>query len=380
MAASKSREKATAEFVACVVGLSRGPGEPFSSYCGIGKSCLCYRFVYPEFDDYVDSHESIFALHEFESYAINNDHFLYWGSIVKHFPIKGSKTLHAAVKVHVIEQTVFYQDETSIPFPKSGRYVKRILGSIESPGKVSYKSRDDLDTSSEAHQYPPKINKVPRGYMVVVDVSQIGSKFDAQLQRAEEVLEYLAKHKQKYIIVVSKRDDSNPNSLRCAHELRRKYHTVVIETSASGNINVRDAFRLLAQKVFKKSPEISDSICSYEEAHHHSLKARSQVKRAFQLFLEEDVTDSEDQLHCIQDSQEFKECRKLTGMFDTGWLFATHILQLHNEAFSSSNSLDTRQVYLEKFVKQRLDLSTYTLHLKRFVLLMCCSYNMVPAI
>ena len=367
--------KANAEFVACVVGLSRGASEAFSSHSGVGKSCLCYRFFYPEFDDYVDDHQSILALHEFESSIINRDHFLYWGSVFKHFPVKGSKSgSHAIIQVHVIEQTVFYQDETSQPFPNCGNYRKRIVSSLESPGKLSYKSRKDLDASSDTstQQYPSKkLSKMPRGYMVVVDVSLTGSMFDAQLQRVEQVLEYLTKHKHKFIIVVSKRDtkNSDPNSLRCAHELKRKYHAILVETSASGNINVRNAFRLLAHKVLKKSPEISDSVTSFEDAQHNALKARGYVKRNFQEFLKRWVTDSEEQLHCLSERNEFKECKKLTGRFDTGWLFATHILQLRNESYSNidDNQAVTRREYLEKFIKERPDLSNYSQHLKRYV-------------
>lgn len=372
MAAAKGREmKASAEFVACVVGLSRGDGEAFSSYSGMGKSCLCYRFVYPGFDEYVDNHQSILALHEFESPVINRDHFLYWGSVFKHFPVKGSKSgsQYAIIQVHVIEHTVFYQDETSQPFPNFGSYRKRIIGSLESPGKVSYKSRDELDVSSDTQQYPSKkLSRLPKGYMVVVDVSQIGSAFDAQLQRAEQILDYLTKHKQKFIIVTSKRDDSNSNSLRCAQDLKRKYHAILVETSASGNVNIRDAFRLLAHKVLKKS-EISDSINSFVDAQQNALKTRSYAKRAFQEFLEEQVVDPKEQLHGLYESSEFRECKQLTGTFDTGWLFATHILKLFNEEYSSKEDSQavTRQEYLENVVKERPDLSTYSHHLKRFV-------------
>ena len=371
MAASSKKpathEKVHAEFVANVIGLSRGPEEPFFSREGIGKSCLCYRFVYPGVDDYVDDHLSIAALHEFEGYAINNDHFLYWGSIVKHFPVKSAKGMYAAIKLHIIEHTVIYQDETSLPFPNSERYHKRVLGSIESPGKLSYRSRNDIEALHDMQQYPSKLSKLPRGYMVVVDVSQEGSEFEAQLQRADELLEYLAKHKQKFIIVATKRDNGDVNSIRRAQDLKRKHHTLLIETSASGNINIRDAFRLLAHKVLKKSPEIIDSVPSFDVAHDHSLKARGNVKRVFQMFLSETVTDSSEQLHCIQDSREFQDCKKLTGIYDTGWLFATHILQLHNESYSSTENTVTREEFLEKFIKERSDLSTYSQHLKRFV-------------
>ena len=361
--------KASAEFVACVVGLSRGDGEPFSSYSGTGKSCLCYRFIYPGVDKYVDNHESILALHEFESQPINRDHFLYWGSVFKHFPVKSSSK-YTIIQVHVIEHTVFYQDETSQPFPNCGNYRKRIIGSLESPGKVSYKSRDELDGSSGTQQYPSKkLNKVPKGYMVIIDVSQIGTAFDAQLQRAEQTLDYLAKHKQKFIIVASKHDDSNPNSLRCAQDLRKKYHTILVETSASGNINIRDAFRLLAHKVLKKS-DISDSINSFADSQQNALKVRSHAKRAFREFLEEQVVDPIEQLSDLYGHNEFRECKRLAGKFDTGWLFATHILQLYNEEYSSKEDADravTRREYLENIVKERPDLFTYSHHLKRFV-------------
>lgn len=371
MAAAKGREmKANAELVACVVSLSRGDGEPFSSYNGVGKSCLCYRFVHPGFDDYVDNHQSILALHEFESQAINRDHFLYWGSVFKHFPVKGSKTgPYAIIQVHVIEHTVFYQDETSQPFPNFGNYRKRIIGSLESPGKVSYKSRDELDVSSDTQQYPSKkLNKLPKGYMVILDVSQIEDMFDAQLKRTEQILDYLTKHKQKFIIVASKRDNSCPNSMRRAQELKKKYHTILVETSAGGNINVRDAFRLLAHKVLKK-PDISDSIKSFEEAQQNALNARTYAKRAFKEFLEEQVVDPKEQLHHMNESSEFRECKKLTGKFDTGWLFATHIVQLYNEEYSSNETNQTvsRREYLEQIVKERPDLSPYSHHLKRFV-------------
>lgn len=364
MAASKRREKA-AEFVACVVGLSRGPEEAFSSHEGVGKSCLCYRFVYPRLDDYVDDHQSLLALHEFQSNVINNNHFLYWGSVIKHFPVKGSKTLHATVQVHVIEHTVFYQDETSQPFPNSHHYLKRITGSLESPGKVSYKSRGDIGTFDDVQQYPSKLNKLPKGYMVALDISQVKSDFEVQMRRVEQLLEYLMKHKQKYIIVVTKRDNCN-SSLRRVYELKNKYHTLLIETSASGSINVRDAFRLLAHKVFKRSPEISDSVTSFEDAQLQRLKAKGYAKRTFQSFLKDQITDPKEQLHSVLESSESKKCMELNGRFDTGWLFATHVLQLQNESYSSNIPI-TRQEFLNDFIEQRPDLASYSHHLKRFV-------------
>ena len=268
------------ELVACVVGLSRTEGEDFTEHEGVGKSCLCYRFFYSNSDSDVnaDDHKSLFALHEFSSPVINSTHFLYWGSQLQSYnTTKGSKSSSlssAKVKFHVIEQTVFYRDETSKPFLSSSnpdsieQYARRITGSIESPGKLSYKSCNDIESNSDKKEYPSRISsRVPRGFLVVLDVSLSGDEFEAQLKRAEHVLGHLMKQKQKYIVVATKRDNCNMDSLESAQKLKRKYHTQLIETSANRNINVHDAFRVLASKTLhKKLPGISDNVPAFEEA------------------------------------------------------------------------------------------------------------------
>lgn len=278
------------ELVACVVGLSRSQGESFTERQGIGKSCLCCRFVHPDFEDYTDQHQSLLALHEFTNPVINNVHFLYWGTMDRDLPTKYTeKTL--PVKFHIIEQTVFYQDETSQPFSNSttpdsvDQYTKRITGSIECPGKLSYTSRNDIEIQcGQKQQYPARLSRLPRGFMVVIDVSLKGDDFTKQLSRVELILEHLMKQKQKYIIVATKRDECNMESLEQAQKLKRKYRTLLIETSASKNINVGDAFRLIAWKFLnKKAQGVSDTVPDYEDptapsvtdrpkADHHSKR------------------------------------------------------------------------------------------------------------
>ena len=362
------------EFVACVVGLSRGRGENFNKHQGIGKSCLCYRFMYPGFDDYTDDHQSLLALHEFENAVFNNVHFLYWGSVVKRFSMKASEK-HAQIQFHVVEHTVFYQDVTSQPFtiitkPDSlDHYIKRITGPIESAGKFSYKSRNDTDYS-QRQQYPSGLSRLPRGFMVVLDVSLADNEFEVQYKRAEQLLEHLMKHKRKYIIVATKRDNYDFDSLERAHELKRKYRTQLIETSANGNLNVYDAFRLLACKALHKKPHgLNDNVPTYEDAAHHILKAKGHVKRAFQTFLTKRITDSDERLHSVEGNEEYQECNMLIGKFETNRLFAVHALQLHNEKISSYAGVlenpDMRQEFLEEFVDQRSDLTAYSQYLKK---------------
>ena len=64
-----------------VIGLSGGEKEKGSM--GVGKSCLCNRFVQPLADDYSVDHISVFSQSDFSGRVVNNDHFLYWGDIVK---------------------------------------------------------------------------------------------------------------------------------------------------------------------------------------------------------------------------------------------------------------------------------------------------------
>ena len=51
--------------------------------CGVGKSCLCNRFVREDADDYYPDHTSVLSQSDFGGRIVNNDHFLYWGEITK---------------------------------------------------------------------------------------------------------------------------------------------------------------------------------------------------------------------------------------------------------------------------------------------------------
>ncbi|KYO43813.1 rho GTPase-activating protein 35 [Alligator mississippiensis] len=63
-----------------VVGLSGTEKE--KGQCGIGKSCLCNRFVRPSADDFHLDHTSVLSTSDFGGRVVNNDHFLYWGEVL----------------------------------------------------------------------------------------------------------------------------------------------------------------------------------------------------------------------------------------------------------------------------------------------------------
>lgn len=360
----------------CVLGLSREKGEHFIQRSGIGKSCFCYRFMHPGYDEYIADHPSLLALHEFENQQINNIHFLYWGTTIKNFPLHGGPK-QQRIEFHVVEHTVFYQDVTSQPFtiitkPDSlDYYIRRATGQIESPGKVSYKSRDTMSFQEHACQmYPSGISGWPRGFIVVIDVSQTGPAFNSQIARAEKILEYLMKHKRKFVIAITKRDIMDPTSLDRVHNLKKKYKTQVFETSANGNLNISETFRYIASKVLQKKVQgISDQIPTYEQAAHNLLTQKGRARRSFMSFLKKRVVSSDERLNALERMEEYKDCTCVVGKFETDRVFAEHLLEVHNkkvELYAGvKENPELRLEFLEDFLDQRTDLAIYSESLRR---------------
>ena len=363
--------------VVCVLGLSRAKGERFSRQSGIGKSCLCYRFMHPGHDDYIDEHSSLLALHEFENPVINSVHFLYWGSTTKRYPIHGGPK-EQRIQFHVIEQTVFYQDVTSKPFKSLTKpdnleyYIRRVTTHIESPGKVSYKSRDTIALRQEYvwQAYPMGISGLPRGYIVVIDVSQNGADFDRQIARAERIMEYFLKHKRKFVIVATKRDVFVPASMNKVQRLKRKYETQVFATSASANLNISDAFRFIACKVLRKDVRgVSDCIVTYEEAARQLLYQKVGARRIFRNYLQKMVVNSDERVNVLENTEEYKDCIHVLGKFEADMHFADHLIEVHSEKMKSYAVVQENPQllleFLEDFVDQRTDLALYSQRLRR---------------
>lgn len=147
-----------------VVGLSGT--EKDKGQAGVGKSCLCNRFMRSLADDYSVDHISvlsqvpysvppenftsdffvwlIFPLNlqtDFSGRVVNNDHFLYWGDIVKATE-EGQEILF-----QVIEQTEFIDDASFQPF-KGGKmepYTKRCSNTkLTSAEKLMYICKNQL--------------------------------------------------------------------------------------------------------------------------------------------------------------------------------------------------------------------------------------------
>ncbi|WAR01964.1 RHG35-like protein, partial [Mya arenaria] len=94
-------------FNVSVIGLSGTEKE--KGQFGVGKSCLCNRFIHSDADNYHLEHISVLSQSDFGGRVINNDHFLYWGEVTK--TDEGNN-----FTFHVIEQTEFIDDVSFQPF------------------------------------------------------------------------------------------------------------------------------------------------------------------------------------------------------------------------------------------------------------------------
>lgn len=363
-----------------VLGLTRARGQLFNEAAGVGKSCVCFRFMHPAYDDYIEQHPSLLALHEFESDVIKSQHSLYWGCTTECYPAKGRDVI---IQFHVVEQTVFYQDITSQPFTIVTKpdgveaYSRRVCASSGdvSAGKLSYKTRDGislLDDDYRRQPFPLSASKLPRGFLVVLDVSQEDEAFDRQLERAEQLLEYLHKHKRKFIIVATKRDYFNPNSLEKLYSVRKKYKTQIIETSSSANLNISNAFRLIAHKVLhKKVQGLSDHVTSYEEAAQMALVQKGAERNSFRNFLRKRVLNPDETISELEYSEQCKTSVKALGKFETEKIYAEHVLEVYNGKVGSYPGVlgdaELRVEFLEDFIDQREDLKMYSHNLKRWI-------------
>ena len=359
--------------VVSVLGLSRLDGEDFSSHNGLGKSCLCYRFMYPGYDDYIEEldHRSLLALYEFES-DVYRDNFLYWGSKTKTYNAKGSSQ---KVQFEVLEHTVFYEDITEKPFKTKDcvwnldGYIKAATnrGALQgSRSKVSYQNSALICQPEEykSVQFPfSSIEKHPRGFLLAVDVSDSGATFDARLRATGNMITQLTKRKLKFVVAATKRDEACLTSLEKVNELARQGKFPFIECSAKSNVNVSETFEMIAAQVLGKSaPGLTTHVRLYHDSERKTLRRLTKARLQFSKYLKKRVTQSRERLKAIECTKEYKICRLFHGKFETDKMFAEHVLLLRDKEVDSfvgvkNAAIDLRKKFLEDYVAERTDLS-----------------------
>ena len=292
-----------------------------ATFHGVGKSCLCNRFVRPE--AYSESeHSSLMGEDSWLSNSVfNGDHFIYWGAANKH--------LHDGTKVRfqVVEHTEFYSDPSSnggklVALPSAQDYLSR-ASRIHFQSRTAGKEACRLKATDEATKrtrgpvrtrqlFPNedfggnggKKNVGIYGYVCVFDPTLEGAQMQKQLAYLSNLLPML--RKRKLVIACVKCDAVDDMKIRFGAQLATyalKKTIPFIEVSARDSVNVEDAFFALVsapkKSKFSKSSagKRSSPFASYHEVTESRKGDLNRAKDAYRKLLQHKVTDFSCQWH-----------------------------------------------------------------------------------
>nr|XP_006821893.1 PREDICTED: rho GTPase-activating protein 5-like [Saccoglossus kowalevskii] len=277
-------KKTDKSFNIAVVGLSGTDKD--KGALGVGKSCLCNRFVSPHADSYATNHISILSQTDFSGRVVNNDHFLYWGEVYRQWD-------DDELTFHIIEQTEFIDDTSFQPLrgTNTAVYHRRCTGiRLHSAEKLMYICKDQLALE---HEYPQK--QLPDGkinidgFLCVFDVSNVSNRtLDQQTKFLDSVLSSISKTKKPVVIATTKCDEGFENYRKEAEKYASSKKVQIVETSAHENVNVDTAFLLLAQNIDKK---IRVKNTPYSEASKHQKQLIDSVTEKYSALLKSAVED-----------------------------------------------------------------------------------------
>ncbi|XP_065166513.1 rho GTPase-activating protein 190 isoform X5 [Atheta coriaria] len=320
-----------------VVGLSGM--EKDKGHTGIGKSCLCNRFMRSLADDYNVDHISVLSQTDFSGRVVNNDHFLWWGEVIK------SSEEGVDYQFSVIEQTEFIDDASFQPF-KGGKmepYVKRCAATkIQSAEKLMYICKNQLGIEKEYEQKVLPDGKMNvDGFICIFDVSIVPSRaLEKQVEFVAAILNNLIKTKKPIVVATTKNDDANELYLREVDRLvqRKEYKGAIpiVETSAHDNVNVDLAFILLAQMIDRS--KLRAKLVTYMEASRGRKELMDAASEAFLRLIRLHVTDSRalwsQTAKKLNSHKEWIYFVQLFGIDGTQRLFRRHIKKLKDEQVS----------------------------------------------
>ncbi|KAG8448430.1 hypothetical protein GDO86_015502 [Hymenochirus boettgeri] len=314
-----------------VVGLSGTEKE--KGQCGIGKSCLCNRFVRPSADDFHLDHTSVLSTSDFGGRVVNNDHFLYWGEVGR--ILEDS----ADFKVHVVEQTEFIDDQTFQPHRSTALqpYIKRAAScKLASAEKLMYFCTDQLGLEQDFEQKQmPEGKLLIDGFLLCVDVSRgMNRNFDDQLKFVSNLYTQLAKTKKPIVLVLTKCDEGVERYIRDAHAFAlNKKNLQVVETSARSNVNVDLAFTTIVQLIDKSRGK--SKIIPYFEALKQQSTQIAAAKDRYEWLVSRVVkSHNETWLNVsrrMQSSNEYLEYVRLEGTDKAKRLFTQHVQRLKQD-------------------------------------------------
>uniref|UniRef100_A0A8C5X3W6 Rho GTPase-activating protein 35 n=1 Tax=Malurus cyaneus samueli TaxID=2593467 RepID=A0A8C5X3W6_9PASS len=331
MMMARKQDGRTPTYSVSVVGLSGTEKE--KGQCGIGKSCLCNRFVRPGADDFHLDHTSVLSTSDFGGRVVNNDHFLYWGEVAR--PLEEC----VECKIHVVEQTEFIDDQTFQPHRSTALqpYIKRAAATkLASAEKLMYFCTDQLGLEQDFEQKQMPDGKLPvDGFLLCVDVSRgMNRNFDDQLKFVSNLYNQLAKTKKAIVVVLTKCDEGVERYIRDAHAFALgKKNLQVVETSARSNVNVDLAFSTLVQLVDKSRGKAK--IIPYFEALKQQSQQIAAAKDKYEWLVSRIVKSYNEAwpnvCRRMQPAAEYQEYVYLEGTHKAKKLFLQHVQRLKQE-------------------------------------------------
>lgn len=285
-----NRSLHAANFNVSVIGLS---GDEETRGCvGVGKSCLCNRFVRRDEDSYYSDHIYMLSQSDYGGEVVNNVSWLYWGEATRVNPENEQQNWI----FRVIEQTEFIDDSafTLLSHGSHDSYVKRCLSvKLKSARKLMYICKDQLGMEDDYRkEYLPdgKINI--DGFLLIFDVSARGCYADRQWEFLREVLLAISKSKRRVVIATTKNDirgDEMRNELD-RFLARKEFRTAasnipIVDTSAKKGINVDSAFLMLGSLIEKcrTKPRVIPYV-EAERAHDETMeRVRNNLRKTLNL-------------------------------------------------------------------------------------------------
>ncbi|XP_041345380.1 rho GTPase-activating protein 35, partial [Pyrgilauda ruficollis] len=349
MMMARKQDGRTPTYNVSVVGLSGTEKE--KGQCGVGKSCLCNRFVRPSADDFHLDHTSVLSTSDFGGRVVNNDHFLYWGEVAR--PLEEC----VECRIHVVEQTEFIDDQTFQPHRSTALqpYIKRAAATkLASAEKLMYFCTDQLGLEQDFEQKQMPDGKLPvDGFLLCVDVSRgMNRNFDEQLKFVSNLYNQLAKTKKPVVVVLTKCDEGVERYIRDAHAFALgKKNLQVVETSARSNVNVDLAFSTLVQLVDKSRGKAK--IIPYFEALKQQSQQIAAAKDKYEWLVSRIVKSHHEAWPNVsrkmQPAPEYQDYVYLEGTQKAKKLFLQHVQRLKQEHIERR-----RKVYLA-LLPQALD-------------------------
>ena len=284
---ARSLDKHTVHCCVAVVGLPShelSTGDDGEEVNGIGKSCLCSRFVLPSHDDYAaaeENHSSAVSESEFRDREINSDHYLYFGTVLKLVDTR-------SVVFHVVEHTTFTDPATRGVHEAGESYAQRATApSLRSSNKVSYIGGRFRGVARQAREKFP--NRFDRrrgpsggvnGYVLVLDVTVSTEQVKSQINLLSCMADRLAERGNKpYVIALSKCDMCEREKIEATVSMLKEEENFanasIFETSARSGVGVEEAFSHLHRSICRLSSRrsmVGDNDCDVpSESSSHSF-------------------------------------------------------------------------------------------------------------